>query len=102
MTAMTRGTDQHAAIDAARSRATALLRLLEQARDESEQRLAEAGQPDHLKRVTGSSSIENAITATRRMIETIDRRTAERGPTPVVTSNTRDAVSRMPRLARVS
>lgn len=39
----------------------------------SEKHLAEIGQPDHLKAVTGRSAMDNAISSTRRLIETYDR-----------------------------
>jgi hypothetical protein len=58
---------------AARDRAEALLRELLEARDISERNLAELKTGDHLKTVTGRSSLDNAIDATRRMCETLER-----------------------------
>lgn len=61
----------------ARANAEALLAGLLEAKSASEQRLAEIRRPDPLKQVTGRSSLDNAIDATRRMIETLDRNLAE-------------------------
>ncbi len=94
------------AIEAARARALETLAALEKAKAESEQRLREAGQADHLKRVTGRSSIENAIAATQRMIGVLDRQAAEQprvaASAPVVTIDPRAAMSQSGRLARLS
>lgn len=57
----------------ARQQAERLLEGLMEAKANSERRLAELRQTDHLKHVTGRSSLENAIASTRRMIDTIDR-----------------------------
>lgn len=62
---------------AARAQAADLLEGLLEARSASEQRLSEASRIDRLKQVTGRSSLENAIEATRHMIETLDRNLAE-------------------------
>ncbi len=62
---------------AARAQAVSLLASLREARSASEQRLAESSRIDRLKQVTGRSSLENAIEATRHMIETLDRNLAE-------------------------
>ncbi|VAX41855.1 hypothetical protein MNBD_PLANCTO03-448 [hydrothermal vent metagenome] len=62
---------------AARAQAEVLLAGLREASAASEQRLAEASRTDPLKQVTGRSSLENAIEATRHMIETLDRNLAE-------------------------
>lgn len=61
----------------ARQQAERLLEGLLEAKSLSEQRLAELHQTDHLKHVTGRSSLENAIASTRRMIETLDRAAAQ-------------------------
>ncbi|HRQ73902.1 MAG TPA: hypothetical protein PLU35_12830 [Phycisphaerales bacterium] len=58
---------------AARDKAEALLRGLQEARARSERHLREIGQTDALKAVTGQSSIENAIASTQRMIDTLNR-----------------------------
>ncbi|MBX3317738.1 MAG: hypothetical protein KF902_12850 [Phycisphaeraceae bacterium] len=57
----------------ARDEAHHFLRALEDAKVRSEKHLAEIGQPDHLKAVTGKSAMDNAIASTRRLIETYDR-----------------------------
>lgn len=57
----------------ARDEARSFLRALEDAKVRSEKHLAEIGQPDHLKAVTGRSAMDNAIASTRRLIETYDR-----------------------------
>jgi len=59
--------------EAAREKAEALLRGLQEARARSERHLREIGQTDALKAVTGQSSIENAIASTQRMIDTLNR-----------------------------
>ena len=46
-------------------------------RDRAERRLAESGRQDLIKFITGRSSIDNAISATRKMIEDIDGWLAE-------------------------
>lgn len=61
----------------ARDEAKSFLRALEDAKTRSEKHLAELGQPDHLKAVTGRSAMDNAIASTRRLIETYDRVLAE-------------------------
>lgn len=58
---------------AARDHAESLLRVLLEARAQSEKHLAEVKQPDAMKRVTGRSSIDNAVASTQRMIESINR-----------------------------
>lgn len=58
---------------AARERAESLLRGLLRARTTSEHHLATLRRTDVLKQVTGSSSLENAINSTRRMIDALDR-----------------------------
>ena len=73
MTTFAGTSDQHVAIAEARTRAEQALRELQAARDESERRLSESGQPDHLKRVTGRSALENAIAAAQHVIDTLDR-----------------------------
>ena len=106
MTTTTPSSKLRSAIETARSRAMETLAALEQAKAESEQRLRETGQADHLKRVTGKSSIENAITATQRMIGLLDRQAVEPArvatSAPVVTIDPRAAMSQSGRLARIS
>lgn len=63
--------------NAARDKAEALLRGLMQAKEEAERRLAEHDQRDPIAVVTGRSSLEKAIDATRKMIVTLNRRMAE-------------------------
>lgn len=57
----------------ARRRAEELLQGLIAAKSQTEAYLTEIGREDPVKRLTGKSSIENAIASTRRMIETLDR-----------------------------
>lgn len=59
--------------DAARERAEALLRSLFEAKAKSEKHLAEIGQADAFKRVTGRSSYDNAIQSAQRMIDSLSR-----------------------------
>ncbi len=61
----------------ARAKAQRLLDGLIAAKSASERRLADLRQTDLLSRVTGRSSIDNAIESTRRMIEMIDRLLAD-------------------------
>jgi len=56
-----------------RDKAQALLRGLIEAKAASEQHLSEIRQLDPLKRLTGHSCMDNAISSTRRMIESLDR-----------------------------
>lgn len=56
-----------------RENAEGLLRALLDAQAQSEAFLAQSGQRDHLRVVTGKSSLDNAIASTRRMIETLNR-----------------------------
>lgn len=62
---------------AARTKAERLLEGLLSVKSASEQRWAELRQADLLARVTGRSSIDNAIESTRAMIELIDRTLAD-------------------------
>jgi hypothetical protein len=62
---------------AARQQAEALLKGLVEAKSLSERRLADLRLTDHLKHVTGRSSLDNAIASTRRMIDTLDRTMAQ-------------------------
>ncbi len=57
----------------ARDGAEALLRSLQDARNESEKRMRELKQTDAMKKVTGRSAIDNAISSTQRMIDTLNR-----------------------------
>lgn len=56
-----------------RENAEVLLRALLESQAQSEAFLAQSGQRDHLRVVTGKSSLDNAIASTRRMIETLNR-----------------------------
>lgn len=56
-----------------RERAEALLRQLQTAKAESERNLASSNEKDPLKAVTGRSSFDNGIAATRKLIESLDR-----------------------------
>lgn len=58
---------------AAREKAELLLRGLQEARTRSERHLAELGQRDPYKRVTGRSSLENAISSTQRLVDMLGR-----------------------------
>ncbi len=60
-----------------RGQASELLDGLLLERDRAERRLAESGRQDLIKFITGHSSIDNAISATRKMIEDIDGWLAE-------------------------
>lgn len=44
---------------------------------ESQEAIAQGGRPDLFRRVAGTSSVEQAIATTRRLIETYDRILAE-------------------------
>ena len=63
----------------ARDTAESLLQRLLGAKAESEKRLGELRQVDPLKRVTGRSSMDNAIVSTQRMIETLNRSISQLG-----------------------
>jgi Uncharacterized protein conserved in bacteria len=60
-----------------RAQAAALLEELLEARRLSEQNLASIKQPDLVKKVTGRSSLDNAIESTRRLIASYDRLIAD-------------------------
>lgn len=62
---------------AAREQAEALLRSLHEAKAKSEKNLAELGQADAFKRVTGRSSYDNAIHSAQRMVEALARASTE-------------------------
>jgi hypothetical protein len=62
---------------AARERAESVLRGLIEAQSACEKQLTQENRRDAMKLVTGRSSLENAITATRRMIESFDRQVQE-------------------------
>lgn len=68
-------TRQHVLLEtlAARQRAAELLKVLQQAQAECEKCLQQDKRQDAMRAVTGSSSIEQAIASTKRMIETLDR-----------------------------
>lgn len=57
----------------ARENAQALLQWLVEAKSQSDANLAQTGLQDHVRSLTGKSSIENAIVSTRRMIDTLTR-----------------------------
>ncbi|MCA9299129.1 MAG: hypothetical protein KDA28_08690 [Phycisphaerales bacterium] len=57
----------------ARDEAEAVLRVLIDAKDQSERHMAALNQHDAMKSVTGRSSMDNAINTTRRLIETYHR-----------------------------
>jgi len=56
-----------------RDKAQALLRGLVEARVVSERHLGAGAEMDAMKRVTGRSSMENAIASTKRMVESLER-----------------------------
>tara|TARA_R110000868_G_scaffold226872_1_gene479767 strand:+ start:296830 stop:297183 length:354 start_codon:yes stop_codon:yes gene_type:complete len=56
-----------------RDEATKLLESLLDAKKVSERNLVSIKQDDLLKRVTGNSSMDNAITSTRRLIDSFNR-----------------------------
>lgn len=56
-----------------RENAEALLRALIEAQAQSEAFLSQSGQRDHLRVVTGKSSLDNAVASTKRMVETLTR-----------------------------
>jgi len=56
-----------------RDEATKLLTSLLDAKKVSERNLASINQDDLLKRVTGSSSMDNAIASTRKLIDSFNR-----------------------------
>lgn len=58
---------------AARDKAEVLLRGLLDAKAASEENLQHLRQPDAMKLVTGRSAMDNAITSTRRMIDSLNR-----------------------------
>jgi hypothetical protein len=62
---------------AVRRRAARLLSQLKAARALCEERTAENGHTDPLKRVTGRSSMDNAVGATEGIIDRLDRLTRE-------------------------
>lgn len=58
---------------ARRDEAEALLRSLLDAKHASERNLAQLGQPDLVKQVTGRSSLDNAIASSQRLVESFNR-----------------------------
>ncbi|HYE03766.1 MAG TPA: hypothetical protein VD963_11105 [Phycisphaerales bacterium] len=58
---------------AARDRAEAVIQGLIQAKAECERALAEAKREDTLKKVTGRSAMENAVTQARKVVDSLDR-----------------------------
>ena len=71
---------------AARQRAAALLKQLEQAQQECDGCLKSDQRQDMMKTVTGKSSIETAMASAKRMVEMLDRamEEASRGAEPEV------------------
>lgn len=59
--------------EAQRDRALKLLDALRQAKSRSEENLARLNQTDLLKKVTGASSMDNAIVSTQRLIDSFNR-----------------------------
>jgi hypothetical protein len=66
-----------AEVTATRQRAEVVLKGLIEAQTECEKQLTQENRRDAMKLVTGRSSLENAITTTRRMIESFDRQIQE-------------------------
>lgn len=62
---------------AARGRAEIHLRSLISAQTECERHLEESNRKDPMKIVTGRSSLENAVLAAKRIIESFDRQVKE-------------------------
>lgn len=62
-----------------RANAEVLLRSLLEAKEQSEALLHTTGGKDHLRTLTGKSSLDNAIASTRRMIETLTRHVEQFG-----------------------
>jgi hypothetical protein len=60
-----------------RERADGLLKELQEARTRAERLLEENHRRDTFKEVTGASSIETAISSTRKMVETLDKQIQE-------------------------
>lgn len=58
---------------AQRDRALQLLEALRQAKNRSELNLSKINQTDFLKKVTGASSMDNAIASTQRLIDAFNR-----------------------------
>lgn len=58
---------------AQRDRALQLLEALRQAKTRSENNLVKINQTDFLKKVTGASSMDNAIASTQRLIDAFNR-----------------------------
>ncbi len=56
-----------------RDRALKLLDALRQAKTRSEENLTRLNQTDLLKKVTGASSMDNAIASTQRLIDSFNR-----------------------------
>jgi hypothetical protein len=67
---------------AARQQAVELLKQLQQSLAECEAQLKAEQRVDHLKLVTGKSSLETAIAQTQRMIEALDRALEEARQAP--------------------
>lgn len=68
-----------AEMTAARQHAEAVLKGLLDAQNACERQLQDEHRRDAMKLVTGKSSLENAVAATRRMIESFDRQIQEIG-----------------------
>jgi hypothetical protein len=66
-----------AEVTVARQRAESVLKGLIEAQSECEKQLTHENRRDAMKLVTGKSSLENAVSTTRRMIESFDRQIQE-------------------------
>lgn len=67
----------HRETQSAREQAEALLRSLYEAKAKSEKHLADIGQSDAFKRVTGRSSYDNAIQSAQRMIDSLSQASSD-------------------------
>lgn len=66
-----------------RRKAEVLLQALLDAKAKTEAQLGDSRPSDPLQRVTGKTSLDNAIESTRRMIDTLDRHLAMLRQNPV-------------------
>lgn len=94
---LSRKSDVESAVET-RAQAGRLLDRLLHERRRSEQRFAEQGRPDTFKNVTGVSSLDRAIAATRDMIRSAETLIAELGPEPPLIETFLDP---MPRSATI-
>lgn len=80
---------------AVRDQADALLLKLIKDRAMCEQRLAEKGQADPIKVVTGQSAIDKAIAETRAVIRNVDKlQNQSQEPVPQITTHVFDNIRR--------